>query len=180
MFNSQLQPQLDKYANSWAFATSINTTLIPMDHTPEERKPHSNSIKENDLNLFYGKILLAHNIVRQMMMRKTKHLHLPTLKIGQKVWLNNKNLFLYQKRIHNIFHASLLTLYTENFLYRQYHKRPMPDLDKGEETYEVEVIINHRLIRNRFHYLMKWEGYLISENTWEPSENLEKARNILQ
>ncbi|KXN82003.1 Chromo domain protein LHP1 [Leucoagaricus sp. SymC.cos] len=144
-------------------------------------------------------------------MKKTSHLRLPTFEIGQKVWLNNKNLPLYRKyrklmpkregpfeiidkkspvvfklrlppqwKIHDTFHASLLVPHTENFLYGQHHERPPPELEEGEETYEVEAIVNHKLIRNRFHYFVKWEGYPTSENTWEPPENLEKATDVLR
>ena len=41
-------------------------------------------------------------------------------------------------RIHNIFHATLLKPYRENFT------EPPPELVEGEEVYEVETICGHR------------------------------------
>ena len=42
-----------------------------------------------------------------------------------------------------------------------------------EQTYIVEKIIGHRGLRGQREYLVKWEGYDDSANTWEPEENFE-------
>ncbi|CAD5211289.1 unnamed protein product [Bursaphelenchus xylophilus] len=43
---------------------------------------------------------------------------------------------------------------------------------EGEETYVVEKILNHRKIRGKKEYLIKWQGYDDpADNTWEPVEN---------
>ena len=42
-----------------------------------------------------------------------------------------------------------------------------------EETeFEVEQIVNHRRILGTTEFLVKWKGYLESENTWEPEDHL--------
>ncbi len=46
-------------------------------------------------------------------------------------------------RIHNVFHASLLTPYHEMTAHSPNFTRPPPDLIDGEEEYEVEQIVAH-------------------------------------
>ena len=45
--------------------------------------------------------------------------------------------------------------------------------DDDEEEYQVEKIIDSRMVRGRKEYLLKWKGYPDSENTWEPHSNLD-------
>lgn len=42
-----------------------------------------------------------------------------------------------------------------------------------EEEYSVEKILDKRTKGGKTEYLIKWEGYPDSENTWEPDENLD-------
>lgn len=37
-----------------------------------------------------------------------------------------------------------------------------------EGIFEVESIIDHRLIRRKHEFLVQWKGYPIKEATWEP------------
>ncbi|KAF7776543.1 hypothetical protein Agabi119p4_4936 [Agaricus bisporus var. burnettii] len=48
-------------------------------------------------------------------------------------------------KIHNKFHASLLTPIVENDIYGKHNPQPPPTLVSGEEEYEVEAILNHRV-----------------------------------
>jgi len=77
-------------------------------------------------------------------------------------------------RIHDVFHASLLMPYRETAAYGPNFIKPPPDLIDGEEEYEVEAVLNHRMFgrRRQVQYLIKWKGYPHSDNTWEPSENV--------
>jgi hypothetical protein len=47
--------------------------------------------------------------------------------------------------------------------------RPPPDLIDGKAKYEVETIKSHHNFRHchQLQYLIKWKGYLESNNTWE-------------
>jgi Chromo (CHRromatin Organisation MOdifier) domain len=71
--------------------------------------------------------------------------------------------------IHNVFHASLLNPYHETATHGPNFSRPPPDLIEGEEEYQVERIIAHRHFgqSKMLQYLIKWEGYPDSDNTWE-------------
>src|SRR6266403_1001580 len=77
-------------------------------------------------------------------------------------------------RIHDVFHASLLTPYYETTAHGPNFTRPPPDLIDGEEEYEVERIVAHRQFgrSKRLQYLIKWKGYPESDNTWEPADQV--------
>jgi hypothetical protein len=78
-----------------------------------------------------------------------------------------------QWSIHPIFHASLLTPYIKTNEHGANYTRPLPDMIKGKEQYEVEAIRAHRQWNRKLQYLIKWKGYPESDNTWEPVENVQ-------
>ena len=47
-------------------------------------------------------------------------------------------------KIHKVFHATLLHPYKENEVYGKNYPRLLPDVEDGEEVYEVEQILKHR------------------------------------
>lgn len=53
---------------------------------------------------------------------------------------------------------------------------------KGDSEYEVEKVLDSRLNKKKgtIEYLVKWEGFRSSENTWEPADNLKQCRQKLQ
>ncbi len=84
-------------------------------------------------------------------------------------------------KIHNVFHAVLLTPYMQNDIHGPTHPKPLPDLVEGAEEYKVDHIKRHRQIRGgRTHYLIHWKGYDNTDETWEDESNLEHASEILQ
>ena len=84
-----------------------------------------------------------------------------------------------QWRIHDIFHASLLSPYHETETHGPNFIKPPPDLIEGEEEYEVEAIMNHKTWGRGYRYLVKWKGYPISDNTWQPPSSFKNAQEIL-
>ena len=49
----------------------------------------------------------------------------------------------------------------------------------NEIVYEVEYIENDRINNGKKEYYVKWRNFPVSDNTWEPEENLDCA-NIIQ
>ena len=83
-------------------------------------------------------------------------------------------------KIHPVFHAYLLSPYIETKVHGPINEWPLPDLVDGEPEYEVEAILAHRSRGRRYQFLVKWKGWEIAENTWEPERNLGNAMEILQ
>ena len=75
-------------------------------------------------------------------------------------------------KIHNVFHATLLSPYTETDVHGPNEEPPAPDLIDGEEEYEIEGILNHRTKKGRTSYFVKWKGYEHEENSWMTQEEL--------
>ena len=56
---------------------------------------------------------------------------------------------------------------------------PEPEFINGEPEYEVAKVLSKKKIRKKMYFLMHWEGYGPKEDTWEPEENLRKARDSI-
>jgi hypothetical protein len=50
----------------------------------------------------------------------------------------------------------LLHPYRENEVYGENYIQPLPDIEEGEEAYEVEQILKHRKRGQGYKYLIKW------------------------
>jgi len=179
-------------------------TALPRSNVPTVEQHVKELQKKRD------EALAAHELSRQVMMRRIKGKYLP-FKIGDKVLLEARNInipgtvrFFQQKRlgpfpiieqirpiayrlklpakwrIHPVFHASLLTHYHENDIQGPNYDRPSPDIIEGSEEFEVEKIIQHRKIGNQWQYYIKWKGYPSLDNSWEPESNLDNAEDILK
>jgi hypothetical protein len=62
-----------------------------------------------------------------------------------------------QRKIHDVFHASLLTLYHETEQHGRNYTEPVPEIIDGHEEHEVEAILNHKKSYGRIQYLVKWK-----------------------
>jgi hypothetical protein len=73
-----------------------------------------------------------------------------------------------------VFHASLLSPYSETPSHGPNFSRPPHDLIDNEEEYEVEQIKAHQNfgISKHLQYLIKWKGYPESDNTWEDATDV--------
>lgn len=75
--------------------------------------------------------------------------------------------------INNSFHISQLEPFNEGQP-GQVQQEPPPILVSGEQQYVPERILNGRFNEdtNQYEYLVHWEGYPDSEDTWEPFDEL--------
>jgi hypothetical protein len=94
-------------------------------------------------------------------------------------------------KIHPVFHISKLKKYVNGL--DQFPTRPQQEINRptttetidGEDAWEVERILKkreRRVGRGRvkvIEYLVKWKGYPDWENTWEPSNNLRGAPDVV-
>ena len=85
-------------------------------------------------------------------------------------------------KIHPVFHVSLLKPYKpspEEFG----QPTPPPAIimpENNQEEYEVETILDKRMLHNKAQYLIKWEGYLLHDTTWEPVHHLTNAQQKIK
>ena len=154
--------------------------------------------------------LAAHEWTQQMMKERIMTRFTPW-KMGDKVWLEGRNLHLHYPtkklaprregpfeishvisplayrlqlpptwKIHDVFHASLLSTYRETAEHVPNFINPPPEEIDSEEEYEVANILSHWGTPGQRTYLVSWKGYSSAENTWEPETNLQHAQTLLK
>ncbi|KAF8761059.1 hypothetical protein RHS01_00629 [Rhizoctonia solani] len=146
----------------------------------------------------------ALRLTKERMTRTTGTL--PEYSIGERVWLDGKNIelrtnsnkldpkrlgpFKVTKKVSS--HAYRLelpeTLKIHDVFYvgllskahespsQPFPSRPPPETIEGEEEYEVEQIIDSKRQQGKWFYLIKWKGYGPEDNSWEPEELLEHSQ----
>jgi len=82
-------------------------------------------------------------------------------------------------KIHPVVNVSRVRLYKSQ-VERQRKILPKPVIIKGEEEFEVEKILNKRIIRGKEKFLVRWKGYTVEEDTWENRENLENVKELIK
>ena len=83
-------------------------------------------------------------------------------------------------RLHPVFHVSLLEPWTSSSIPNRVIPPPPPvQLAEGHE-YEVEAILDSKVIRNKLYYLVDWLGYTPADQTWEPETNITNASELIQ
>lgn len=55
---------------------------------------------------------------------------------------------------------------------------PEPELVDGEEEWEVEEVLDSRLLRGKLKYLVKWKGFGREDNSWEAAADVHAAELI--
>lgn len=89
--------------------------------------------------------------------------------------------------IHPVINVSQLTRYRDP---AEFPDRPAPvttpapDVIAGQPEWEVERILAKKISgegeNTQVAYLVKWRGYPDADNTWEPIDNLERARDAIR
>ena len=83
--------------------------------------------------------------------------------------------------IHNVFNEVLLLPYHEPHFTSQQTPAPPDPVDvEGHPEYEVEFIRNSRRCHRKLEFLVHWKGWPDEDDTWESSENLTNAPQVIK
>ena len=83
-----------------------------------------------------------------------------------------------QWKIHDVFHATLLTPYKETTLNGSHNQEPAPELIDGQPEWEVEQILHVRQYWRQVQYLIRWKGFSEAHDSWEPAANVHTDKLI--
>jgi transposase InsO family protein len=103
--------------------------------------------------------------------RKLSHCRLGPFPIVERVGNNayRLQLPLSMKRLHPVFNVVKLTMAPDDPIPgRQAIPPPPPEIVDGEEEWVVEEILDTKMVNRKLRYLVKWAGFGIEHNSWEP------------
>jgi hypothetical protein len=83
------------------------------------------------------------------------------------------------RRIHPVFHVSLLEPYHANTISGRTQPEPPPIEVDGEEEWEVKEILDSRIVRGKLEYFVDWVGFDEGSRTWEPAKNCENSPELI-
>ena len=83
-------------------------------------------------------------------------------------------------KVHPVFNVVKLRSYIPDPIPRRQAPPPPPIVHGDNVEYEVEKILDSKLIRGKLHYKVKWKGYPLEECTSEPAENLTNASKLVK
>ena len=107
--------------------------------------------------------------------RKLSHLKLGPYTVERQVNSHAYKLKLPKpmRRLHPVFNVVKLSPAPEDpFPSRKPIPPSTPEIVDGEEEWEVEEILDSRVLRNRLKFLVKWKGFGREDNSWEDSSDV--------
>ena len=122
-------------------------------------------------------VLLSKDGVQTAISSKYTHPFLGPFEVDEVMENDNYRLILPPTmKIYPVFHVSKLV----------YYRRPTDELQlqlQGyasvevveDEEYEVDAILDEKVTRGKKYYLVKWTGYPLSDASWEPAKEVQKA-----
>ena len=158
---------MDKLRSIWIETIqNLKDTVSRMKRDTESRRK-SHSFAVNDLVW-----LDTEHLRRERPSRKLDFKRIGPYKIIEKI---NENAFRLKlpvgSRIHSVINVSKLYPFVEPISGTD-NVEPDPDIVNGYEEFEVERILDRKLLKGRVHFLIKWKGYSELHNSWELEENL--------
>ena len=84
-------------------------------------------------------------------------------------------------KIYPVFNTVKLRLYLADTIPgREPPPRPPPVIEGNEPEWEMELIKDSKLIREKLYFLIKWKGYPHEESTWESADDLYNAEYLVR
>lgn len=74
---------------------------------------------------------------------------------------------------------SCLPRYIESDIPDRVQPPPPSIIIKHQIEYEIEDILDSKVMRKRLFNLIKWNGYLMSDNSWESAFHLFNAKDLI-
>jgi len=82
-------------------------------------------------------------------------------------------------KIHPVVNVSRVRLYKPQ-VEGQKKTPPKPVIIEEKEEFEVEKILNKRVVWGKEKFLVQWKGYTAEGDTWESRENLENVNELVE
>jgi len=128
-------------------------------------------------------MLSTKDLKYQMVGKRTKKLterFVGPYKIKKVISLNTVELELPSTvKIHLVVNVSRIHRYVGQ-VEGQKREQPLPVIIKEKEEWEVERILNKQQVRGKDKYLVCWKGFTADSDTWEGSENLKNAKEVIK
>ncbi|SLM35451.1 reverse transcriptase domain protein [Lasallia pustulata] len=122
--------------------------------------------------------LLQRNIRTKRPAKKLDHTKLGPFCIKKKLGPNMYELQLPDSmKIHPVFHATVLEPAHPSIPIAT--QVPTLEMDDNKKVYNVEKVLQSRLENGKLQYLVKWKGYSMNDNTWEPASQF-TSKKVLQ
>ena len=82
-------------------------------------------------------------------------------------------------RIHPVVNVSRVRLYKPQVEGQKKTPSKLVIIE-GKEEFEVEKILNKRMVWGKEKFLVRWKGYMAEEDTWENRENLGNVKELVE
>ena len=83
-------------------------------------------------------------------------------------------------KIHSVFHISLLKRFIESDILDHIQSSSSFVIIKNQIEYEMENILDSKILRKCLFYLIKWKDYSISDNSWKSAYHLLNSKELIQ
>src|SRR5271156_2990565 len=107
--------------------------------------------------------------------QKLSHCHLGPFKVVNKAGNGAYRLKLppSMSRLHPVFNVvKLFPALPDPIPGRHPKAPPPPEIIEGDEEWIVQEILDSKMMNRKLRYLVKWEGYGVEHNSWEPWDNV--------